>query len=70
MTNKQTDTDDRSALIQTLIRTVDEQNELHERLFSIATLARQYNHAGVSPAAHELANRVLELATGERREYR
>jgi hypothetical protein len=41
-----------------------------DRLNSIADLARQYNHPGVSPAAHELANRVLELATGEGREYR
>jgi hypothetical protein len=41
-----------------------------EQLAAIADLASQYNHAGVQPDLHAAMNRVLELATGERREYR
>jgi hypothetical protein len=44
--------------------------EQADRLNSIADLARQYNHAGCNADLHAAMNRVLELATGERREYR
>jgi hypothetical protein len=64
MSDEQSDVDARLALRQ---RIIDQQNE---RLVSIADLARQYNHAGCNADLHAAMNRVLELATGERREYR
>jgi hypothetical protein len=43
---------------------------LQARLNAIADLARRYNHAGCNADLHAAMNRVLELATGEKREYR
>jgi hypothetical protein len=48
----------------------DAHSELVARMADVVIECRKYNHPGASPAAHELANLVLELATGERREYR
>ena len=42
---------------------------LQKQLDAIAAECRKYNHPGCSPAAHELANRILDLATGERRDF-
>jgi hypothetical protein len=61
--HEQADVDARLAVRQ---RIIDQQNE---RLVSIAALARQYNHAGVQPDLHAAMNRVLDLATGERRDF-
>jgi hypothetical protein len=44
-------------------------HHLQERLDAITVLVRKYSHPGCNSIDHALANRVLDLATGERREF-
>lgn len=40
----------------------DKASDLQQRLDAIIALCLRYNHPGASPAAHSLANKVLQLA--------